>query len=124
CVTESPTTSPNVPVCLAVKKKVKSVRKGSSRQIAKQFREALPYRPMIQNSKMLKEKAKRLNPSPSPIHLARESEWAKAEVVLKEATRCSTEIELIRGTASTGDSTLTYLVGLYYYFTIVDTGIG
>ncbi|KAG5580514.1 hypothetical protein H5410_051141 [Solanum commersonii] len=39
----------------------------------------------------------RVNPSPSPTNLARESEWAKAEVVLKVATRCSRETELIRG---------------------------
>ncbi len=39
----------------------------------------------------------RVNPSPSPTHSARESEWAKAEVVLKAATRCSRETESIRG---------------------------
>uniref|UniRef100_M1DZ14 Integrase core domain containing protein n=1 Tax=Solanum tuberosum TaxID=4113 RepID=M1DZ14_SOLTU len=39
----------------------------------------------------------RVNPSPSPTHTARESEWAKAEVVLNAATRCSRKTELIRG---------------------------
>ena len=39
----------------------------------------------------------RVNPSPSPIHSAQESEWAKVEAVLHAATRCSREIELIRG---------------------------
>uniref|UniRef100_M1DNG7 Uncharacterized protein n=1 Tax=Solanum tuberosum TaxID=4113 RepID=M1DNG7_SOLTU len=39
----------------------------------------------------------RVNPSPSPTHSARESEWANAEVVLKAATRCSRETESIRG---------------------------
>ncbi|KAG5585634.1 hypothetical protein H5410_046068 [Solanum commersonii] len=38
----------------------------------------------------------RVNPSPSPIHSARESEWAKVEVVLNAATRCSRETEFIR----------------------------
>ena len=39
----------------------------------------------------------RVNPSPSPTHSARESEWDKAEVVIKAATRCSRETELIKG---------------------------
>uniref|UniRef100_M1DMU4 Integrase core domain containing protein n=1 Tax=Solanum tuberosum TaxID=4113 RepID=M1DMU4_SOLTU len=39
----------------------------------------------------------RVNPSPSPTHSARESEWAKAEPVLNAATRCSRETQLIRG---------------------------
>ncbi|KAG5576840.1 hypothetical protein H5410_056974, partial [Solanum commersonii] len=38
----------------------------------------------------------RVSPSPSPTHSTRESEWAKAEVVLNAATRCSRETELIR----------------------------
>ncbi|KAG5584632.1 hypothetical protein H5410_045066 [Solanum commersonii] len=38
----------------------------------------------------------RVNPSPSPTHLARQSEWAKAEVVLNAATQCLRETELIR----------------------------
>ncbi|KAG5590923.1 hypothetical protein H5410_041437, partial [Solanum commersonii] len=38
----------------------------------------------------------RVNPSPSPTHSARESEWAKVEAVLKAATRCSRETESIR----------------------------
>ncbi|KAG5613718.1 hypothetical protein H5410_013542, partial [Solanum commersonii] len=38
----------------------------------------------------------RVNPSPSPTHSARESEWAKAEVLLKAATWCTRETELIR----------------------------
>ncbi|WMV19550.1 hypothetical protein MTR67_012935 [Solanum verrucosum] len=58
-VAERPTTSSNVPVCLALKKKVRFARKGSSRRITEQFREASSYRPMIQNAKMLKAKAKR-----------------------------------------------------------------
>ncbi|KAG5586325.1 hypothetical protein H5410_046759 [Solanum commersonii] len=39
----------------------------------------------------------RVNPSPSPTHLTRESEWAKMEVVLKVATWCSRETESIQG---------------------------
>ncbi|WMV37689.1 hypothetical protein MTR67_031074 [Solanum verrucosum] len=39
----------------------------------------------------------RVNPSPSPSHSARESEWAKAEAVLHAATRCLRETVLIRG---------------------------
>uniref|UniRef100_M1D8K5 Integrase core domain containing protein n=1 Tax=Solanum tuberosum TaxID=4113 RepID=M1D8K5_SOLTU len=39
----------------------------------------------------------RVNPIPSPTHLAQESEWAKAEAVLNAATRCSRETKLIRG---------------------------
>ena len=39
----------------------------------------------------------RVNPRPSPTHSARESEWAKAEVVLNAAIQCSRETELIRG---------------------------
>ncbi|KAG5571257.1 hypothetical protein H5410_061023 [Solanum commersonii] len=79
---------------------------------------------MTQSAKMLKAKSRRLlercrktkttkliaggigltcvyleivNPSPSPTHSARESEWAKAEAVLNAATQCSRETELIRG---------------------------
>ncbi|KAG5610580.1 hypothetical protein H5410_021861 [Solanum commersonii] len=37
----------------------------------------------------------RVNPSPSPIHLARESEWAKAEAMLNAVTQCLRETELI-----------------------------
>uniref|UniRef100_M1DVL9 Uncharacterized protein n=1 Tax=Solanum tuberosum TaxID=4113 RepID=M1DVL9_SOLTU len=44
----------------------------------------------------------RVNPSPSPTHSAQESEWDKAETVLKAATQCSREIESIRGTAPLG----------------------
>ncbi|KAG5571669.1 hypothetical protein H5410_061435, partial [Solanum commersonii] len=39
----------------------------------------------------------RVNPSPSLIHSTRESEWAKAEAVLKSATRCLRETESILG---------------------------
>ncbi|KAG5571602.1 hypothetical protein H5410_061368 [Solanum commersonii] len=38
----------------------------------------------------------RVNPSPSPTHSARESEWAKTEAMLNAVTRCSRETELIR----------------------------
>ncbi|KAG5615167.1 hypothetical protein H5410_014991, partial [Solanum commersonii] len=38
----------------------------------------------------------RVNPSPSPTHSARESEWAKAEAVLHVETRCSRETKLIQ----------------------------
>ncbi|KAG5615019.1 hypothetical protein H5410_014843, partial [Solanum commersonii] len=44
-----------------------------------------------------REVLKRVNPSPSSIHSYRESEWAKAEDVLKAATRCSRKTESIRG---------------------------
>ncbi|KAG5576540.1 hypothetical protein H5410_056674 [Solanum commersonii] len=44
----------------------------------------------------------RVNCSPSPIHSARESEWAKADVELKETTRCLRETKLIRGTVPLG----------------------
>ncbi|WMV32702.1 hypothetical protein MTR67_026087, partial [Solanum verrucosum] len=60
-------------VCIALKKKVKSVRKGSSRSIAEQFHDASPYRPMIQNAKMLKAKPKMRGTRPkggSPSSLA------------------------------------------------------
>ncbi|KAG5599490.1 hypothetical protein H5410_030860 [Solanum commersonii] len=40
----------------------------------------------------------RVNPSPSPTHSARESEWAKVEDVLKATTRCSRKTESIRVT--------------------------
>ncbi|KAG5610416.1 hypothetical protein H5410_021697 [Solanum commersonii] len=38
----------------------------------------------------------RVNPSPSPTHSARESEWDKADVVLNVAIRCSRKTDLIR----------------------------
>ncbi|KAG5605119.1 hypothetical protein H5410_026611 [Solanum commersonii] len=63
-VAERLTTSPNVPMCLTLKKKVKSARKESSRRITEQFREASPYHPMIYNAKMLKVKAKRRGTGP------------------------------------------------------------
>ncbi|KAG5630661.1 hypothetical protein H5410_002378, partial [Solanum commersonii] len=82
------------------------------------FREALPYRPMTQIPKRLKAKRghktkttkliaggfgstwvqpESVNPSHFPTYSAQESEWANAEYVLNAATRCSREIELIRG---------------------------
>ncbi|KAG5585306.1 hypothetical protein H5410_045740, partial [Solanum commersonii] len=93
--------------------------KWSSRSIAEHFREIVPYHPTTQNAKRLKAKVERyrktkttkliasgigstwvhlerVNPSPSPTHSARESEWAKAEVVLTAATRCSRKTELIQ----------------------------
>ena len=39
----------------------------------------------------------RVNPSPSPTHSARESEWAKAEAILHAASGCPRETHLIRG---------------------------
>uniref|UniRef100_M1DTM7 Uncharacterized protein n=1 Tax=Solanum tuberosum TaxID=4113 RepID=M1DTM7_SOLTU len=39
----------------------------------------------------------RVNPSPSATYSARESEWAKAEAVLKAAARCSRQTKSIRG---------------------------
>ncbi|WMV29921.1 hypothetical protein MTR67_023306, partial [Solanum verrucosum] len=51
-------------VYLALKKKVKSARKKSSRRIAEQLREASPYRPLIQNAMMLTAKAKRQGTRP------------------------------------------------------------
>ncbi|KAG5594661.1 hypothetical protein H5410_035893 [Solanum commersonii] len=39
----------------------------------------------------------RVNPSPSPTHSTRENEWVKVVAVLSAATRCSREIESIRG---------------------------
>uniref|UniRef100_M1CNU6 Integrase core domain containing protein n=1 Tax=Solanum tuberosum TaxID=4113 RepID=M1CNU6_SOLTU len=44
----------------------------------------------------------RVNPSPSPTHSARDSEWAKAEAILNAATRCSRETELIRAGSASG----------------------
>ncbi|KAG5576273.1 hypothetical protein H5410_056407 [Solanum commersonii] len=56
--------------------------KGSSWHVAEQFREAAPYLPMIQNANMSSwVQLEGMNPRPSPTHLARESEWAKAKVV-------------------------------------------
>ncbi|KAG5586079.1 hypothetical protein H5410_046513, partial [Solanum commersonii] len=95
--------------------------KWSSWRVAKQFREAVPYHLTTQNAKRLKclrlarergrktkttklivggirstwVQLKRVNHNPSPTHSSRESEWVKAEVVLKAATRCSREIESI-----------------------------
>uniref|UniRef100_M1DWA3 Integrase core domain containing protein n=1 Tax=Solanum tuberosum TaxID=4113 RepID=M1DWA3_SOLTU len=49
-----------------------------------------------QNGDEMEQSLERVNPSPSPTHSARESEWAKEEVVLNTATRWSREPELIR----------------------------
>ncbi|KAG5611013.1 hypothetical protein H5410_022294 [Solanum commersonii] len=72
---------------------IKSAMKRNIQRIAEQFREAVLYRTMIQNARMLKEKLvvigsswvqlERVNPRPSPTLSDQESEWAKAEVVLK-----------------------------------------
>ncbi|KAG5600616.1 hypothetical protein H5410_031986, partial [Solanum commersonii] len=43
----------------SLEEKIKSAMKMSSWRIAEQFREASPYRPMIENAKMLKANAKR-----------------------------------------------------------------
>ncbi|KAG5571234.1 hypothetical protein H5410_061000 [Solanum commersonii] len=57
--------------------------------------------------KTTKLMAERVNPSPSPTHSARESEWAKVEDVIHAATRCSRETELIRGKLLQREFTLT-----------------
>ncbi|WMV09044.1 hypothetical protein MTR67_002429 [Solanum verrucosum] len=45
----------------------------------------------------MEQSLERVNPSPSPTHSARESEWAKADAVLNATTRRSRETELIWG---------------------------
>uniref|UniRef100_M1BQ41 Uncharacterized protein n=1 Tax=Solanum tuberosum TaxID=4113 RepID=M1BQ41_SOLTU len=80
------TISPKVPVCKALKEKIKLARATSSRRVDEWFRDAL----------------ERVNPSPFPTHSARESEWVKAEAVLHAATRCSRETDLIRGGGNKG----------------------
>ncbi|WMV54947.1 hypothetical protein MTR67_048332 [Solanum verrucosum] len=51
--------SPNVPVCQALKEKIKSVIKRSSRRVVEQFRDVVPYRPKLQNLKDTEGKNKR-----------------------------------------------------------------
>uniref|UniRef100_M1AUA2 Uncharacterized protein n=1 Tax=Solanum tuberosum TaxID=4113 RepID=M1AUA2_SOLTU len=51
--------SPNVPVCQALKEKIKSAIERGNRRVAERFRDAVPHRPKLQNLKMLKAKAKR-----------------------------------------------------------------
>ncbi|WMV58962.1 hypothetical protein MTR67_052347 [Solanum verrucosum] len=51
--------SPKVPVCQAMKVKIKSVRKRSSRRVAGWFHDVVLDRPKLQNLRMLKAKAKR-----------------------------------------------------------------
>ncbi|WMV25754.1 hypothetical protein MTR67_019139 [Solanum verrucosum] len=46
-------TSPKVLVCVVLKEKIKLAMKMRSQRVAEQFREATPYRPMIQNAKLL-----------------------------------------------------------------------
>ncbi|KAG5595181.1 hypothetical protein H5410_036413 [Solanum commersonii] len=45
----------------------------------------------------LEVQLERVNPSPSPTHSSQECEWAKAEVVLHAARRCSRGTHLILG---------------------------
>uniref|UniRef100_M1A2T3 Uncharacterized protein n=1 Tax=Solanum tuberosum TaxID=4113 RepID=M1A2T3_SOLTU len=51
--------SPNVPVCQALKEKIKSAIERSSRRIVEQFRDTMPYTQSYRTSRMLKVKAKR-----------------------------------------------------------------
>uniref|UniRef100_M1DPS0 Uncharacterized protein n=1 Tax=Solanum tuberosum TaxID=4113 RepID=M1DPS0_SOLTU len=53
-------TSPKVPVCQALKEKVKSARKRSSRRVAKKFCDAVLDCPKLRNLKMRKAKEKRV----------------------------------------------------------------
>ncbi|WMV25120.1 hypothetical protein MTR67_018505 [Solanum verrucosum] len=50
---------PKVPVCQALKEKIKSTIERSSRRVAEQFRYAVLDRPKLQNLKMLKAKEKK-----------------------------------------------------------------
>uniref|UniRef100_M1D840 Polyprotein protein n=1 Tax=Solanum tuberosum TaxID=4113 RepID=M1D840_SOLTU len=52
-------TSPKVPVCQALKEKIKLVRERSTRRIAESFRDAVLDLPKLQTLRMLKAKAKR-----------------------------------------------------------------
>uniref|UniRef100_M1DKA6 Uncharacterized protein n=1 Tax=Solanum tuberosum TaxID=4113 RepID=M1DKA6_SOLTU len=51
--------SPNVPVCQALKEKIKLAIERSSRRVGERFRDAMLYRPKLQNLKLLKAKVKR-----------------------------------------------------------------
>uniref|UniRef100_M1DRA2 Uncharacterized protein n=1 Tax=Solanum tuberosum TaxID=4113 RepID=M1DRA2_SOLTU len=51
--------SPNVPVCQALKEKIKSEIERSSRRITDQFRDAVPYRPKLQDLKDAEGKSKK-----------------------------------------------------------------
>ncbi|KAG5575472.1 hypothetical protein H5410_055606, partial [Solanum commersonii] len=55
-----------------------------------------------------REVFERVNPSPSPTHLARESEWAKADNVLHKASGCLKGTHLIRGNPLPWDLTPTF----------------
>ncbi|WMV36748.1 hypothetical protein MTR67_030133 [Solanum verrucosum] len=46
-------------VCQDLKEEIKSAIEMGSRVVAERFRDAVPYRPKLQNLKMMKAKAKR-----------------------------------------------------------------
>ncbi|WMV08524.1 hypothetical protein MTR67_001909 [Solanum verrucosum] len=51
--------SPNVPVCQALKEKIKSPIDRSSRRVTEQFRDTVPYRPKLQDFKDVEGKSKK-----------------------------------------------------------------
>ncbi|KAG5590913.1 hypothetical protein H5410_041427, partial [Solanum commersonii] len=121
-----------IPV-LSLKEKIKLAVKRSSPRVTEQFRKAVLCRLMIQNTMMLKDRARRncggtyeivvantISPlcfwlarergrktKTTKLMAARESEWAKVKAILHAASGCPRGTHLIRGNPLPWDSTLT-----------------